>query len=74
MKFCSPVELPLVGFKVSQSISSVTDQSSVPPPEFRTLNVWFGGSDPPSIAVKAKLEGLKAMVGSPPERYMSLSP
>ena len=59
----SPVELPLVGLRLSQVASSLTDQLSVPPPEFQMLNVWLDGLAPPSVAVKLKLDGLYDMVG-----------
>jgi hypothetical protein len=59
----SPVELPLVGLKLSQAALSLTDQLSVPPPEFQMLNVWLDGLDPPWVAVKLKLDGLRDMVG-----------
>ena len=36
---CSPVELPLGGDRVSQTALSLTDQLSVPPPEFQICNV-----------------------------------
>jgi len=57
------VELPLVGLKVSQLALSLTDQLSVPLPEFHMLNVWLDGFDPPWVALKLKLEGLYPMVG-----------
>ena len=55
---CSPVELPLVGDKLSQAALSLTDQSNVPPPEFQMFNVWFAGFAPPWVALKLKLDGL----------------
>ena len=45
------------GFRVSQSASLLADQVSVPPPEFRILNVWLGGFVPSCTAVKLKLAG-----------------
>ena len=59
---CSPVELPLGGLRLSQAASSVTDQLSVPVPEFHISSVWLAGFGPPSVALKPKLEGLKEMV------------
>ena len=54
----SPVELPLVGFKLSHVALSLTDQLSVLPPEFQMLSVWLDGLAPPWVAVKLKLDGL----------------
>jgi len=60
---CSPVELPFGGAKVSQAALSLTAQLSVPAPEFQISNVFAAGFDPPAVALKLKLAGLKAMVG-----------
>ena len=60
----SPLEqLPLVVLRVSQSASSVADQSSVPSPEFCIPNVWPGGLDSPCSVMKLKPNGLVAIVG-----------
>jgi len=53
------VELPLVGFSLSQAASSVSDQFSVPPPEFHISSVLLAGFESPSTALKGKLDGLK---------------
>ena len=60
----SPVEVPLVGNKLSQAGLSLTDQLRVPPPEFHMLRVWLDGLGSPSVAVKLRLDGLYDM-GNP---------
>jgi hypothetical protein len=58
-----PVEVPLVGLKLSQPASPVTNQFIVCPPEFHIVNVWPDGVGPPRIFTKLKLDGLKARAG-----------
>ena len=59
----SPVEVPEVGFRLSQAASSEADQLRVLPPELEIFRDWSGGLGPSCVAEKLKLEGLKAMVG-----------
>jgi len=59
----SPVELPVVGAKVSQSALLLTDQCSVPPSEFQILNVQVGGLEFPCSAVMLKLDGPADRIG-----------
>ena len=55
--------VPLAGLTLSHPALLVPFQLSVPPPVFEIDNVWFAGFDPPSVAVKVKLDGLTPIVG-----------
>jgi hypothetical protein len=52
-----PVDDPLVGLGLSQVASSLTDQLSIPPPEFHILRVCLEGLEP-GVVLKLKLDGL----------------
>ena len=61
----SPVDVPLDGLRLSHVASSLTDQLSVPPPEFHMLNGWLEGEGfDPWAVLKLKLGGLWDIIGS----------
>jgi len=64
MSSVSPVDVPMVGLRLSQLASSLTNQFRVPPPEFQIRRFWLDGLGPSWVAVKLKFEGLEAMIGN----------